>query len=144
MNLPEAKRIVQELIPANILEDNLDTIVAIGASSKMTTTKQIIPRVNFNLGLKVEGDKISVIIPEQSKYPIEASKMYTTIYDNQKEISFEVYEGNAIDNVYDRKNHWLGKLILNGIEQTNAGEARVKVTFSLNQEGIDHKKIILL
>ena len=136
MNLPEAKRIVQELIPANILEDNLDTIVAIGASSKMTTTKQIIPRVNFNLGLKVEGDKISVIIPEQSKYPIEASKMYTTIYDNQKEISFEVYEGNAIDNVYDRKNHWLGKLILNGIEQTNAGEARVKVTFSLNQEGI--------
>lgn len=136
MNLPEAKRIVQELIPANILEDNLDTIVAIGASSKMTTTKQITPRVNFNLGLKVEGDKISVIIPEQSKYPIEASKIYTTLEDNQTMISFEVYEGNIVDDVYDKKNHWLGKLDLSGIEMKEAGEPQIKVTFSLNQEGI--------
>ena len=136
MNLPAAKDIVKELLPVNILDDDLDTIVAIGASGKIDIQKRIIPRLNYNLGVKVKGDFLDVLIPEQSKYPITKKAYYTTSEDYQTEMDFEVYEGNVLDNVLNDQNHWLGKLNISGIESKPKGEAYIELTFSLNAEGI--------
>lgn len=136
MNLPQAKAIVKKRLPVRILDDHLDTIVAIGASGKIDIQKRIIPRLNYNLGVKIKGGGLSVLISEQSQYPITKKSDYTTSEDNQTEMIFEVYEGNVIDNVYDSRNHWLGRLRLSDIEARPQGEAHIELTFSLNAEGI--------
>ncbi|MCD7808949.1 MAG: Hsp70 family protein [Erysipelotrichaceae bacterium] len=135
MNIPQVQNIVKELLPnKTILDNNLDTIVAIGASCY--DGNHIKPRINYNLGLRVDETKMSVIIPEQSQYPIQQSKVYTTIEDNQTAVDFEAYEGNVKDNIYDQSNHYLGTLHISGITPQKAGKPVIQVTFSLTKEGI--------
>ena len=139
MNLPFAKEIIHELLPIPTLDDNLDTVVAIGAASKFGVKKQrkkIIPKLNYNLGVKVKDDKFSVIIENQTIYPVEKYAYYTTNRDNQTELDFEVFEGNVLKNVYDPKNHALGFLTISDIVPREEGVPRIKVTFSINEEGI--------
>ena len=136
MNLPMAKSTDRELIPVNVLDDNLDTVVSIGACSKIDIKKRIIPKLNDHIGVKVDGDTMSVIIPAQSNFPISVSKYYTTSANYQTEISFEVYEGNNTENIYASENHWLGELTIQGIEPKIEGEAVIEVTFTLDKEGI--------
>ncbi len=136
MNLPAVKNIIHDLLPVDILDQHLDTVVAIGASRKVTMKKAIIPRLNYNLGIMISGNRLSAIIPEQSQYPIEKAQIYTTSEDNQTELYFEVYEGNVLDNVYNSHNHWLGRLTINDIEAQPKGTPRIQVTFSLDNEGI--------
>ncbi len=94
-----------------------------------------VSRINYNLGLRVDETKMSVIIPEQSQYPMKQSKVYTTIENNQTAVDFEAYEGNVIDNIYDQSNHYLGTLHISGITPQKAGEPAIQVTFSLTKEG---------
>lgn len=87
----------------------------------------------LSLGVEITGGLFVPVIDRNTKIPCENSKMFTTIVDNQKIVEINIYQG---ERKICSENFKLGTFVLSNIRKAKAGEPRIKVTFSLDVNGI--------
>jgi heat shock protein 1/8 len=87
----------------------------------------------LSLGISIRGSDMSVVIPRNTTIPTKNEADYTTIYDNQTSISFPVYEGERARSC---DNNLLGQFNLHGIPPAPRGDAKIKVCFEIDTNGI--------
>ena len=85
----------------------------------------------ISLGLRTEGDLMSVILPRGSRVPIKAIKRFNTTQDNQNNIKFEIYEG---ERKLVKNNIFLERIVLKNIPHMNKKQVKVEVTFEVDEE----------
>ncbi|XP_073021559.1 heat shock cognate 70 kDa protein-like [Primulina eburnea] len=87
----------------------------------------------LSLGVRVDGVKMSVVVPRNTTIPTRKEKMFTTGDDNQTSVAFPLYEGErprASDNIL------LGRFVLSGISPAPSGVPDLKVCFDIDVNGI--------
>ncbi|MBK9031786.1 MAG: molecular chaperone DnaK [Myxococcales bacterium] len=86
-----------------------------------------------DLGVKVAGDKMSVIIPANTSIPTREKKVFATTEDNQSFVAVEVYQG---PDAQASRNRRLGRFVLGDLRVAPRGATRVEVSFSMDADGI--------
>jgi molecular chaperone DnaK len=120
---------------------NPDEIVAIGAATQSAIMGGELQEIVLldvtphSMGIKVAGDKMSVIIARNTTIPTRERKVFGTTEDNQEFVAIEVYQGE--DPVAVR-NRGLGRFILGDLPRRPAGHVRVEVSFTMDADGILH------
>lgn len=118
---------------------NPDEIVAMGAavhSGVMGGELQEVVLLDVtphNMGVKVTGDRMSVIIPANTSIPIRAKKVFATTEDRQTYVAIEVFQGNHEATTRNRR---LGRFVLGDLQPAARGVAKVEVSFTLDANGI--------
>jgi molecular chaperone DnaK len=87
----------------------------------------------LSLGVEIENGIFIPIIPRNTPIPTSASKIFTTVVDNQESVEIHILQGErslAKDNIS------LGKFELTGIRKAKKGEPRIEVTFEIDIDGI--------
>ncbi len=118
---------------------NPDEIVAMGAavhSGIMGGELQEVVLLDVtphDMGIKVTGDKMSVVIQANTSIPTRAKKIFATTEDNQTHVSIEVYQG---PNEVASKNRRLGKVTLGDLRAAPSGHTKVEVSFTMDADGI--------
>ncbi|OLY81931.1 Heat shock 70 kDa protein 1 [Smittium mucronatum] len=88
---------------------------------------------SLSLGIEVIGGIMSNVIKRNNIIPCEISSIYETVKDDQTKIRFRVYEG---ERMFISDNYLLNEFLLEGIKPLPRGQAKVKITFSLDENGI--------
>ena len=150
--IPKVRQIIEEYfgMPANT-EGGLEEQVAQGAAkiaegynnpSLNKDGSVIDPFADYieditshSMGVAIVGGKYSEMIPVGTHYPCAISDMFTTSFDNQEEVTIEVYEktnkmATDIISGYESNFELYGSFILGGIEQATAGQPKINVTFN--------------
>ena len=129
---------------------NPDELVALGAAVqagiknneiKKEKTITVKDKCSYNLGTRIVGEVdgqlvdglFDCLIPIDSALPSSYKKIYKTVYDNQKSIAVDVYEGNE-PLVHD--NTKVGYFILQGIPEGPAGSEEIEIEFNYDLNGI--------
>jgi len=108
-------------------EEEKEEVVYKNSNQEMLKNITLIDVTPLSLGIAVgKEDKMSVIIEKNSAIPIKKKKVYTTLYDNQKEVTIPVYQG---ENQFVKDNHFLGQFQLKNIPSANAGVPRFDTIF---------------
>ena len=89
----------------------------------------------LSLGIRAEGDLMSVILPRGTKVPIKAEKFFITTQDNQTSIKLEVFAG---ERKLIKDNNLLCKIMLKNLPQANKGQIRIVVTFEVDENFLLH------
>jgi molecular chaperone DnaK len=118
-----------------------DEIVAIGAATQSGLMSGELAEVvlldvtSHSLGIKIVGDKMSVIVARNTTVPTRAHKIFKTTEENQDFVAVEIYQGDA-QRVTD--NRMLGRFLLGDLPPGPAGSVQVEVVFTLDADGILH------
>ncbi|MCE9580828.1 MAG: molecular chaperone DnaK [Deltaproteobacteria bacterium] len=120
---------------------NPDEIVAMGAavhSGIMGGELQEVVLLDVtphDLGVRVAGDKMSVVIPSNTSIPTRERKVFATTEDNQTFVAIEIYQGGS---EVASKNRRLGRFVLGDLRAAPRGAVRVEVSFTMDADGILH------
>lgn len=76
---------------------------------------------------------MDVVIPRNTTIPTEKSEIYETLHENQKSMSFKVYEGEHNEVKY---NHFLDEFILTGLTLAPKGLHGIQCTMKIGIDGI--------
>lgn len=76
---------------------------------------------------------MDVVIPRNTTIPTKMTKNFTTMYDNQTVVLFQVYEGEGAST---KDNILLGKFELTGIPPAPKCVPSIQVTFDINENGV--------
>ncbi|MGE3543244.1 MAG: molecular chaperone DnaK [Kofleriaceae bacterium] len=118
---------------------NPDEIVAMGAavhSGIMGGELQEVVLLDVtphNMGVRVAGDKMSVVIASNTSIPTRAKKTFATTEDNQTFVAIEIYQG---EHEHASKNRRLGKFVLGDLKAAPRGVTKVEVSFTMDADGI--------
>jgi molecular chaperone DnaK (HSP70) len=92
----------------------------------------------FSLGIEVLDKSMAVIIPRNSKLPIERTQRFYTAKDYQTFVYIQIFEGENIRTA--NLNRLLSYFIIDGLPMKPAGQEHVDVTIRTDKEGILHIK----
>ncbi len=118
---------------------NPDEIVAMGAavhSGIMGGELQEVVLLDVtphNMGVKVAGDRMSVVISANTSIPTRAKKIFATNDDNQTFVAIEIYQG---ENELASRNRRLGRFVLGDLKPAPRGVTKVEVSFTMDADGI--------
>lgn len=118
---------------------NPDEVVAMGAAVQSGILEGelrdvvLLDVTPLSLGIRVAGNRRSLVIPRNSTLPTEHRKVFTTTEDNQPLVSITVLQGES-DVASD--NRVLGTFHLNDIPPAPAGSPRVEVRFAIDTDGL--------
>ena len=118
---------------------NPDEIVAMGAavhSGIMGGEVQEVVLLDVtphNMGVKVAGDRMSVVIPSNTSIPTRAKKVFATTEDNQTYVAIEIHQG---EHELASKNRRLGRFVLGDLAAAPRGRTKVEVSFTMDADGI--------
>jgi molecular chaperone DnaK len=118
---------------------NPDEIVAMGAavhSGIMGGELQEVVLLDVtphDLGIRVAGDRMSVVIPSNTSIPTRERKVFATTEDNQTFVAIEVYQGQHQTTAQNRR---LGRFVLGDLRRAPRGQVRVEVSFTMDADGI--------
>jgi len=118
---------------------NPDEIVAMGAavhSGIMGGELQEVVLLDVtphDMGVRVAGDKLAVVIGSNTSIPTRAKKVFATTEDNQTFVAIEVFQGP--DEIASR-NRRLGRFVLGDLKPGPRGAVKVEVSFTMDADGI--------
>ena len=118
---------------------NPDEIVAMGAavhSGIMGGELQEVVLLDVtphDMGVKVAGDRMSVVITANTSIPTRAKKIFATTEDNQTYVAIEIYQG---EHELASRNRRLGRFILGDLKPAPRGVTKVEVSFTMDADGI--------
>ena len=140
------KELIKEEFQDSNIIDNLYDAVAEGAAIHVAQKTNVMNNAQFknfkiyditplSLGVRGEGDLMSVIVKRGFRVPIKIQKFYITTQDNQSNIKFEIYAG---ERQLIKDNIPLDRIILKGLPQMNKGQVRIEVIFEVDENFILH------
>jgi molecular chaperone DnaK len=118
---------------------NPDEIVAMGAATQSGIMGGELQEVILldvtphSMGIRVAGDRMSVLIPAQTTVPTRERKVFATTEDNQDFVAINVYQGES---EVASENRFLGRFVLGDLPRDTAGRVRVEVAFTIDADGI--------
>lgn len=137
--IPFLQKMVRAHFECNVHDSlNPDEAVAIGASVHADAiinknSLVIVDVTPLSLGIETIGGAVDVVIPRNTPIPYSADVEYTTYVDNQRAISFNVVQG---ERSLASECHSLARFELNGLPLRRAHELRIRVTFSIDVNGL--------
>ncbi|XP_042027658.1 heat shock cognate 70 kDa protein-like [Salvia splendens] len=87
----------------------------------------------LSLGIETNEDLMSVYVPRNSPIPTRKEKIHYTMYDNQTDVKFPVYEGERSKS---KENNLLGEFTLHDIPPAPRGVSKFKVCMDIDANGI--------
>ncbi|CAN1793695.1 Luminal-binding protein 2 [Linum perenne] len=87
----------------------------------------------LSLGVHIEGDLMSVIIPRNTPIPTKMSSVYHTTKDQQTYVCIKVYQG---ERPLTKDCIKLGEFRLSGLTPAPRGVTRMEETFEIDENGI--------
>ena len=118
---------------------NPDEIVAMGAavhSGIMGGELQEVVLLDVtphNMGVRVSGDRMSVVIQANTSIPTRAKKVFATTEDNQTFVAIEIHQGEDELASHNRR---IGRFVLGDLEPAPRGRTKVEVSFTMDADGI--------
>lgn len=135
------RRLKEELGLDETAQVNPDEIVALGAAVQAGILSDDGERFRLTdvmsraLGVEIDSDQYVTILGRNSRLPARASRVFTTVSDNQRSVEINILQGDA-----DRasQNKSLGRFMLTGIREGSRGEPKIEISFDVDSDGIAH------
>jgi molecular chaperone DnaK len=140
--LPIIRTAVREYFQQEPKSDvNPDEVVAMGAAihaaSLVAPTQQsssyLLDVTPLSLRIGVAGGLAEPVIERNTPVPIEQTRTFTTVQDQQERVKIRVYQGESRR---ADENELLGQFEFSGFKRAPRGEVRIDVTFEINGDGI--------
>jgi len=118
---------------------NPDEIVAMGAATQSAIVSGEIQELVLldvtphSLGIRVAGNRMSVLLPSNTTLPSRAKKTFATTEDNQTFVTLEVYQGEETD---VSGNRYLGRFTLGDLPTRPKGKTHVEINFTMDVDGL--------
>ena len=138
--LPSIRKAVRDYFQRDPeIDINPDEIVAIGAAIHAAslvnseTGSYLLDVTPLTLRLGIAGGLSEPIIERNSPVPIDHTRVFTTVSDNQDAIAVRIYQGESRQ---ADGNTLLGEFEFRGFEPGPRGQVKIEVAFSISTEGI--------
>jgi molecular chaperone HscA len=118
-----------------------DRAVAIGAAlhaealtnNSLSFRPLLLDIVPASLGIETVMGCVETIIPKYTPTPVSTKMQFSTFYNNQREILIHIVQG---DQILVQNCTSLGKFILKGIQPMPAGQPKIQIIFTVDENGI--------
>jgi heat shock 70kDa protein 1/2/6/8 len=141
--IPAIRDLLEKKFPNKIRSNiNPDEAVAYGAAvqAALLSNKQfasgeivLIDVAPLSLGIETAGGVMSKMIKRNQSIPYSVEEVFSTFTDNQPGVTIKIFEG---ERELTKDNNHLGTFELTGLPPLPKGMARIKVTFTVDANGI--------
>jgi molecular chaperone DnaK len=138
--MPAVQRRLAQIFGRQPLKvENPEEIVAVGAAIQCAVLEGGIEDVvlldvtSRPLALSVDGGPCRPVIPRNATIPTREHRVITSTRDDQRELMFDVYEGESRA---PSRNRHLGRFVCKSLPAAPAGEVVVLVEFTIDVDGI--------
>jgi molecular chaperone DnaK len=103
-----------------------------GGAAERIRVRDIVSR---SYGVEIDGGAFLPLVRKNSPVPSSSSRVFTTVEDGQDSVEIHVLQGESRAVAEDLS---LGRFLLSGIREAVAGEARIRVDFSVDESDMLH------